>query len=126
LIGDAAVVAFAADVAAHASLTHLTVQQAFFTHAAALDAVVDAALARRLQSTHFHCCYLETTSAPALARLLGGDALMTLELHGMSLDLPAARVLAAALRATPRSRRWICSREACLTMSRLRLSCWAR
>jgi hypothetical protein len=68
--------------------------------AAALDAVVDAALARRLQRVSFSHCRLSPASAPALARLLGGDGLTTLklELTAIQLDAPAAGVLAAALR----------------------------
>jgi hypothetical protein len=67
---------------------------------AALDAVVDAALALQLQAVSFWQCRLAPASAPALARLLGGSALMMLECLATNLlDAPAAAVLAAALRA---------------------------
>ncbi len=97
---EAGIVAFAADVAAHASLQALSLLYAQLDTAAALDAVVDAALARRMHRVLFRHCDLSPASAPALARLLGGDALTTLECEGMHLlDAPVARVLVAALRA---------------------------
>jgi hypothetical protein len=92
-------ISFAAELAAHASLRGLLLARAPLNVAAALDAVVDAALARRWQRVELHECRLSPASAPALARLLGSDALTTLVLWGMDLlDAPAARVLAAALR----------------------------
>jgi hypothetical protein len=97
---EASVLAFAADVAAHASLRELELESAPLFTLAALNAVVDAALTRRLQTVAFDSCDLLPASAPALARLLRSDALTTLECWGMDLlDAPAARVLAAALRA---------------------------
>jgi hypothetical protein len=51
-----AVVSFAADVAAHASLTELQLQSVPLGSPAALDAFVDAALERRLSSLSFWCC----------------------------------------------------------------------
>jgi hypothetical protein len=98
--GEAGVVAFAADVAAHASLRGLSLNHGPLDTAAALDAVVDAALARGLQSVALRACGLPRASAPAaLARLLDGDALTTLECSRSNfLDAPAAAVLAAALR----------------------------
>jgi hypothetical protein len=99
-VDEAGVVAFAADLAGHASLNGMQLHFAPLHMPAALDAVVDAALARRIQSLTMHDCYLSPASAPALARLLGGDALTTLECRFMRmLDAPAAHVLAAALRA---------------------------
>jgi hypothetical protein len=96
----AGVIAFAADVAAHASLSGLSLSFALLGTAAAMDAVVDAALARRLHSVSFQFCNVSPASAPALARLLGGDAVTALECSYMDrlLDAPAAAVLAAALR----------------------------
>jgi hypothetical protein len=92
--------AFAADVATHASLTGLSLEHAPFHTPAALDAVVDAALARRLQSVGFESCGLTPASVPALVYLLSSDALTSLECWGMHpLDAPAAGALAAALRA---------------------------
>jgi hypothetical protein len=56
-------------------------------------------------SLSFWCCNLGPASAPALARLLGGDALLTLEISEHNprddiqmLDLPAAKLLTTALR----------------------------
>jgi hypothetical protein len=97
----ASVIALAADVAAHASLRGLSLLYASLGTAAALDAVVDAALARRMDSVTLDRCFLSPASTPALARLLGGGALTTLECsyRDLSLDAPAAAVLAAALRA---------------------------
>jgi hypothetical protein len=69
---------------------------------AALDAVVDAALARRLSSVKLYDCNLLPASAPALARLLRGDTLTELHMYGayrQLLDAPAAALLANALRA---------------------------
>ncbi len=96
---EAGVVAFAADVAAHASLVRLTLLGAPLSTAAAIDAVVDAALARRMDAVALSFCGLSPASAPALARLLSSDALTTLECsHTDLLDVPAATLLAAALR----------------------------
>jgi hypothetical protein len=99
-IDEAAVLAFAADVAAHASLRGLVLFGAPLSTAAALDAVVDAALARRMQAVTLNYCGITPASAPALARLLRSDALTTLECWGNTnmLDAPAAAELAAALR----------------------------
>jgi hypothetical protein len=96
----AGVVAFAADVAGHASLTGLSLEDARLGTPAALDAVVDAALARRMQSVMLEFCDLAPASAPALARLLSSDALTQLACTNAGLlDAPAAGTLAAALRA---------------------------
>jgi hypothetical protein len=97
---EADVIALAADVAAHASMARLTLRGAPLQTPAALDAVVDAALARRMHTVALVSCGIPPDPAPALARLLGGDALATLECCNMQLlDEPAAAVLAAALRA---------------------------
>jgi hypothetical protein len=72
----------------------------------ALDAVVDAALIRRLSAvtfTNLAHCRLSPTSTPALARLLGGSALTELRIWNdgqQLLDAPAAALLADALRAS--------------------------
>jgi hypothetical protein len=97
----AGVVALAADVATHASLVELELGHPPLGTAAALDAVVDAALARRMQTVRLDRCGFSPAFTPALARLLGGDALTTLKCSRMDLlnNVPAARVLAAALRA---------------------------
>jgi hypothetical protein len=101
VVDEAGVVALAADVAAHASLTALTLERAPLNTSAALDAVVDAALVRSVQAVTLNFCDLSPASAPALARLLGGTALTSLMCTGAGLlDAPeAAVVLAAALRA---------------------------
>jgi hypothetical protein len=99
-VDETGVVAFAAEVAAHASLRALRLGNAWLNTAASLDAVVDAALARRVQTVAVDGCRLSPASAPALARLLSSDALTTLECrYSVLLDAPAAAVLAAALRA---------------------------
>jgi hypothetical protein len=99
---EAAVVSLAAAVAAHASLTAFLLSHAPLDTHAALDAVVDAALARRLEVVMLFSCRLSPASAPALERLLSSDALTTLHVYHVApllLDAPAARVLGAALRA---------------------------
>jgi hypothetical protein len=103
--GEADFLALAADVASHAWLRQLCLRAAPPTPAA-LGALVDAALARRLAALQLDNCDLSAASAPALARLLrGGDALTELWLAGHAfgtdgaLDAPAAAALAPALRA---------------------------
>ncbi len=100
---EAAVDAFAADVAAHASLTRLTLFNGPQHATAALNAVVDAALVRSMETVALQYCRLFPASSPALARLLSSGTLTTLQLSGWTdeqlLDAPAAAVLAAALRA---------------------------
>jgi hypothetical protein len=99
------VVAVAGDLPAHASLKSVRFIAVSLASAAALDAVVDAALACRL--THLCVCGdcgLSPASVPALARLLGGDALTSLDISGLDtdvdfLDAQAATLMGAALRA---------------------------
>jgi hypothetical protein len=101
-VDEAGLVSLTADVAAHASLTWLTLEHAPLHMPAAINAVVDAALACQLQTVSIVSCGLSPASAPALARLLSSDALTTLELCWVDvqlLDAPAAAVLAVALRA---------------------------
>jgi hypothetical protein len=100
-VDEDGVVAFAVDVAAHASLARLTLISAWLDAPAALDAVVDAALARRMHAVSLEQCHLRNASAPALARLLGGGTLTKLRCTGFDvLNEPATLVLlAAALRA---------------------------
>jgi hypothetical protein len=96
------VLALAADVAAHIWLTGLRLDNANLLDPAALDALVDAALARRLSSLQLHWCGLSPASVPALVRLLAGNALaeLTIGNHGVQLlDEPAAALLSDALRA---------------------------
>ncbi len=96
-----AVLALAADVVNCASLTGLQLWYAPLDSPGALDAVVDAALARRLPSVGLHTCGLTPAAAPALARLVVGGALTALSLggNGLLLDEAAAVLLGNALRA---------------------------
>jgi hypothetical protein len=99
---EAPVLALAADVAAHASLRRAQLSNAPLHTPAALDAVVDAALARKLVSLSLRRCSLSPASAPALARLLGGGTLTELcipQNEHQLLDAPSAALLGAALRA---------------------------
>jgi hypothetical protein len=96
------VLALAADVAEHASLASVRLYCAHLDAPAALDAVVDAALTRSLSSVQLIDCHLSRASAPALARLLGGNLLTELCIGNgdwQLLDAPAATLLADALRA---------------------------
>jgi hypothetical protein len=100
---EEAVAAISQDLAAHASLRRMTLNDAPLQAPGALDAVVDAALACRVHSCTFDCCRLSSASAPALVRLLGGGALRSLTLYGNGmeqlLDEAAATLLGDALRA---------------------------
>jgi hypothetical protein len=75
---EADVPLLAAGVAAHAPLMQLAIFDGPLGTAAALDALVDAALARRLSNLTLMACHLPPTAAASLARLLVGDALTTL------------------------------------------------
>jgi hypothetical protein len=103
---EAGLLAFLADAAAHASLQSLLVERQPLDTAAALDAVVDTALARRLPSLYLLDCRLSRASVPALVRLLQGDTLTQLHItlgyrHGIDwIGPPTATVLGAALRAS--------------------------
>jgi hypothetical protein len=105
--GEADVHAFAADFKASASsLSWLLLLDAPLDGLGALNAVVDAALARRLPALALFQPSLSAASAPALARLLSGSALRTLllvDIHDVTLlqsgPEGSAAVLAAALRA---------------------------
>jgi hypothetical protein len=103
IVYDAAdVLALPEDMVTHASLVGLSLNSVQLDELAALDAVVDAALARRLTAVTLFECSLSPDSAPALARLLGGSALRMLELWNADeplLDAPAAALLSAALQA---------------------------
>jgi hypothetical protein len=89
-------------IAAHASLSSVHLSSARLDALGAQDAVVDAALARRLSVVAFTLCRLSPASAPALARLLGGSALTELTIidNGVQLlDTRAAALLGDAFRA---------------------------
>jgi hypothetical protein len=104
-MSEAAVIELAQGVSGHTSLMQLELCNAVFEGVAALDAVVDAALACRLCAVWFDCCGLSPASAPSLARLLGSSALKELYIAGTCrlgagqplLDEPAAVLLASAL-----------------------------
>jgi hypothetical protein len=96
-----AALALAADVAACPFLTGLALFSVPLDSPGALDAVVDAALARLLSSVALNDCSLTPAAAPALARLAAGDSLTALDLSGdnLLLDEAAAVLLGDALRA---------------------------
>jgi hypothetical protein len=103
--GEAAMLGLAADLTTHAtahgSCQELRILVAPLHVPAALDAVVQAALACRLRQVELVLCHLSPASAPALARLLGGGALTTLEVNAGGqrlLNEPAAVLLGNALR----------------------------
>jgi hypothetical protein len=102
---EATILALAADLASHAHLRRFRVHDAPLNAAAALDAVVGAALTRRLTSVTLQWCDLSPESAPALVRLVGGGALAELVIYGYGMrqqlvDVPAALALGNALRAS--------------------------
>jgi hypothetical protein len=91
----------AADVVAHPWLTELGIFSIRLNAPGALDAVVDAALARQLTGLALVSRGLSPASAPALARLLGSASLVSLLIsggHDQLLDAAAAVTLGAALR----------------------------
>jgi hypothetical protein len=98
------VLALTADLAACSFLGALELCSAALDEPAALDALVDAALACRVRALRLEYCDLPDAAAPALARLLGGGALAELDIAGHPwdndsfLEAPVA-VLAHALRA---------------------------
>jgi hypothetical protein len=90
--------ALARGVSRHASLAKFILHGMNLAPVDALDALVDAALARQLRSLQLSTCSLSPASAPSLARLLSSTALRTLHLKAMQpLDEPAAVLLAHAL-----------------------------
>jgi hypothetical protein len=95
-------IGLAADLAAHGWTRKLIYADAEPDTPAALDAVVDAALACRMPNVHFCQCQLSPASVVALARLLGGNAVTELAVHNDEiplLDAAAAVVLRDALHA---------------------------
>jgi hypothetical protein len=97
----AELVALAAAMRQHASLSAVWLQDAPLDAPNVLHAFIDAALEQRFQFLDLQRCSLTPASAPALARLLGSTALMrlTVENDGELLVGAAATVLAGALRA---------------------------
>jgi hypothetical protein len=99
---DEAVLSLAAALPAHASLRSLEIHRARLVSDAAFKALIGSSLALQLQSLALEDCVLPLASASALARLLGGGALIQLNLYrcrGLFDDAASAAVLAAALRA---------------------------
>jgi hypothetical protein len=98
---EASALALAAYMAAHASLKRVELYSAALDTRVALDAVVDAALARQMTSLELWSCRVSPASVPALARLLGGGTLTELGIGQPQqlLDAPSAPLLGDALRA---------------------------
>jgi hypothetical protein len=99
---EAAVLSLAVDLAAYDSLLDLSLIYAPLDTPAALDAIVAVALAKRFSALTLFNCSLSPASAPALARLLGGGALRSLDIvndNAPLLDAAAAAVLGDVLRA---------------------------
>jgi hypothetical protein len=100
---EATVLSLAEDLASHTSLVDVFLAGAPLGTPAALDAIVDQVLANHYCSLFLALCRLSPTAAPALARLLGGDALRSLCIINRDvplLDAAAAAVLGEALRAS--------------------------
>ncbi len=100
--GEAGVLALAAELPTHTCLREVYMYGGPLGTLAALDAVVDAALALRLASLTLFDCNVTPASAPALARLVSGGALTELYVFNNNeplLDQPAAALFADALRA---------------------------
>jgi hypothetical protein len=97
--------ALASAVAAHASLRQLRLYGLWMPDVAALDALVDAALTRKLYSLTLDGCFITSAFAPSLARLIGGGYLESIRLAAIStteaaapfFDSAAISVLAPAL-----------------------------
>jgi hypothetical protein len=98
---EASVLALASDLASHASLKRMDLRYGGLDTLVALDAVVDAALARQMTSLQLWACRLSPASAPVLARLLCGGTLTKLSVGQLPqlLDAPSAALLGDALRA---------------------------
>jgi hypothetical protein len=98
---EAVVLEVMTDIGAHASLKRVQLFRAPMHMLAALDAVVDAALARQLVSLTLWHCRLSPASTPALVRLLSGGTLTELNIVQAEqlLDGPSAVLLSNALRA---------------------------
>jgi hypothetical protein len=94
--------ALAERFAEHVWLTELEFVDVPLDDAAALDAVVDAALTRRLVRVSLLDCSLSPASVPALSRLVGGGALNSFIVRNdgeQLFDEPTAALIADAIRA---------------------------
>jgi hypothetical protein len=99
-VGEAGVLALASELPAHACLTKVHLCHGPLSTLAVLDAVVDAALALRLNSLSLFSCHVTPACAPALARLINGGALTELYVYNTNeqlLDQPAAALISDAL-----------------------------
>jgi hypothetical protein len=99
---EASALSLAEGLAAHSSLVDLYLLEAPLHTPAALDAIVAVALANRFSVLALSRCRLSPASAPALARLLGGDTLRCMRIWNDDaplLDAAAAQVLGDALHA---------------------------
>jgi hypothetical protein len=107
---EASVLGLAADMGAHASLQRVTLVNAPLRTLAALDAVVDVALACLLLALELQGVPLSPASAPALARLLSSAALTHLVIEGEidSQLLDGSSALGDALRGNNTSHRCRC------------------
>lgn len=87
----------AAAVPAHASLKELAFWSAALDAPGVMDAVVDAALTRGLTNLRLHFCDVSPVCVPPLVRLLHGDALLSLRIHGLNVQLLDAPSCCCAL-----------------------------
>jgi hypothetical protein len=100
--GEEAVLALAAAVPSHASLTFLQVDGCLLNTAVKVDAVADAALSQQLTALWLTDCGLTRACAPALARLCASSTLTELGVDGDGAvleDVATGLVVADALRA---------------------------
>ena len=100
LVADADVLALAAAVPLHASLHQLGLHSVLLRTPAVLDAIVACALSCGLQSVEFYRCGLSPASVPAIARLVRGGALASLQIKNCDeplLDAAAAMQFADAI-----------------------------
>jgi hypothetical protein len=101
-LDETGVLALAADFLQHASLSDLSLYGVHLGTPAALQAIVDAVITCGLAIVRLGVCGLSPASAPALAQLLGGNALRSFMIGydgRQLLDQPATVLLAQALRA---------------------------
>jgi hypothetical protein len=101
-VDDADLLTFFAAMPEHCSLQGAWLEDVPLDASAVLDALIDAALARRFSELDLMRCNLSPASIPAFVRLLGGGAMINLCINGgyqALLDAPAAALLADALRA---------------------------
>jgi hypothetical protein len=100
--GEEAVLALAAAISSHASLTFLQVDGVLFDTAVKLNALADAVVRQRLTALWLTDCGLTRACAPALARLCASSTLTELGLDGDGAvleDVATGLVVADALRA---------------------------